>query len=167
MRQPETDYLLIPIVSSENRKYIPIGYVSKDIIVSNACNTIAEASLYTFGIMTSNVHMAWVKTVAGRLKSDFRYSSKLVYNTFPWPNPSEIQKITIEKTAQQILDARSLYPESSLSDLYSEIIMPKELIKAHQANDSAVMEAYGMKVGKTTESDSIAHLITLYKKSIS
>lgn len=166
IRQPKTDYLLVPIVSSENRRYIPIGYVDKDIIVSNACNTISNASLYTFGIMTSNVHMSWMRVVAGRLKSDYRYSAKLVYNTFPWPDTTDKQKEEIENTAQEILDARNLYPNATLADLYDELIMPLELRKAHQANDRAVMEAYGMDVRTTSESDAVAKLFKLYNALI-
>lgn len=166
IRQPKTDYLLVPIVSSENRRYIPIGYADKDIIVSNACNTISNASLYTFGIMTSNVHMSWMRVVAGRLKSDYRYSAKLVYNTFPWPDTTDKQKEQIENTAQQILDARSLYPNATLADLYDELIMPLELRKAHQANDRVVMEAYGMDVRTTSESDAVAKLFKLYNALI-
>lgn len=166
IRQPKTDYLLVPIVSSENRRYIPIGYVDKDTIVSNACNTISNASLYTFGIMTSNVHMSWMRVVAGRLKSDYRYSAQLVYNTFPWPDTNDRQKEEIEKTAQKILDARNLYPNATLADLYDELIMPIELRKAHQDNDRAVMQAYGMDIRTTSESDAVAKLFKLYSALI-
>lgn len=161
-RQPNSDYLLIPVVSSENRKYIPIGYVSKDIIASNACFTLANASLYTFGVLTSNVHMAWVRAVCGRLKSDYRYSNTIVYNNFPWCNPTDEQKAKIEQTAQAILDARALYPESSLADLYDELTMPVELRKAHQANDKAVMQAYGFDYKIMTESECVAELMKMY-----
>ncbi len=161
-RQPNSDYLLIPVVSSENRKYIPIGYVSKDIIASNACFTLANASLYTFGVLTSNVHMAWVRAVCGRLKSDYRYSNTIVYNNFPWCNPTDEQKAKIEQTAQAILDARALYPESSLADLYDELTMPVELRKAHQANDKAVMQAYGFDYKTMTESECVAELMKMY-----
>ena len=162
-RQPNSDYLLIPIVSSENRKYIPIGYVSKDVIASNACFTLANASLYTFGIITSNVHMAWMRALCGRLKSDYRYSNTIVYNNFPWCEPTEEQKVRIEQTAQAILDARALYPDCSLADLYDEITMPIELRKAHQANDKAVMQAYGFSL-KMTESECVAELMKMYQK---
>ncbi|MGL4484109.1 MAG: class I SAM-dependent DNA methyltransferase, partial [Anaerovoracaceae bacterium] len=151
-RQPETDYLLISIVSSAARKYIPIGYVSKEIITSNACFTISNASLYAFGIINSNVHMSWVRAVCGRLKSDYRYSNTLVYNNFPWPEPTDAQKKKIEETAQGILEARELYPDSSLADLYDPLTMPPELSKAHKANDKAVCEAYGP-VWKTWKSE--------------
>ena len=164
IRQPNTNYLLFPIHSSAARRYIPIGYVDKNIIASNACFTVPDASLFTFGILTSNIHMAWTKVVAGRIKSDFRYSNTLVYNTFPWPTPTDKQKAKIEKTAQAILDARALYPDSSLADLYDPLTMPKELLKAHQDNDRAVMEAYGLPVNGTTESDAVAHLFKMYEK---
>ena len=162
IRQPETDYLLIPRHSSENRRYIPIGYVSKDVIASDANFTISNASLYTFGILTSNVHNAWMRIVGGRIKSDYRYSGGIVYNNFPWPNPTEKQKEKIEKTAQEILNARALYPNSSLADLYDELTMPPELRKAHQQNDKAVMEAYGFSI-KMTESDCVAELMKMYQ----
>lgn len=133
----ETDYLMIPRVSSERRRYVPIGFMNSNIISSDAVQIVPNATLYHFGILTSNVHMAWMRTVAGRLKSDYRYSKELVYNTFPWPSPTKEQKGKIEKTAQAILDARTLYPSSSLADLYDELTMPSELRRAHQANDRA------------------------------
>lgn len=163
-RQPKTEYLLVPVVSSENRKYIPIGYVSKDIIASNACFTISNATLYTFGILTSNVHNAWMRAVCGRLKSDYRYSNTIVYNNFPWCDTSEEQKAKIEQTAQAILDARALYPDCSLADLYDEVAMPPELRKAHQANDRAVMQAYGFDVKTMTESSCVAELMKMYRE---
>ena len=162
IRQPDTDYLLIPRVSSENRRYIPIDYISKDIISSDANFTVSNASLYTFGILTSNVHNAWMRTVGGRLEMRYRYSGGIVYNNFPWPNPTDKQKEKIEKTAQEILNARALYPNSSLADLYDELTMPPELRKAHQQNDKAVMEAYGFSI-KMTESDCVAELMKLYQ----
>ena len=127
---------------------------------------IPDANLYDFGILTSNVHMAWMRVVAGRLKSDYRYSKDIVYNNFPWCNPTEEQKKKIEKTAQAILDARALYPNSSLADLYDELTMPKELRKAHQENDKAVMEAYGFDWKRMTESDCVAELMKMYEKLI-
>lgn len=162
LRQPNTDYLLIPVVSSENRKYIPIGYMKQDIIVSNACFTISNAKLYTFGVLISNVHMAWVRAVCGRLKSDYRYSNTIVYNNFPWCAPTPEQKAKIEQTAQAILDARALYPDCSLADLYDELTMPKELRKAHQQNDFAVMAAYGFD-RKITESECVSKLMEMYQ----
>ena len=157
-----SDYVAIPKVSSENRHYIPMDYLSKDIIPGDKLFTMQEASLYHFGIMESNVHMAWMRAICGRLKSDYSYSNTIVYNNFPWPTPSEEQKAKIEQTAQAILDARALYPDSSLADLYDELTMPIELRKAHQANDAAVMAAYGFP--KTfTESDIVAALMKMYK----
>lgn len=164
IRQPKTDYLLIPVVSSQNRRYIPIGYMSKEVIVSNACFSIPNATLYTFGIVTSNVHMAWTRSVCGRLKSDYRYSNTLVYNNFPWPTPVPDQKARIAETAQAILDARDKYPDSSLADLYDELTMPPELRKAHQENDKAVMDAYGFDWLQMTESDYVAELMKMYQK---
>lgn len=166
IRQPDTNYLLVPAVSSENRRYIPIGFMSKEDIATNRVYVIPDATLYDLGIMTSNVHMAWMRTVAGRLELRYNYSATVVYNTFPWPKLNEKQKNKIEKAAQSILDARALYPESTLSDLYDEISMPVELRKAHQENDKAVMEAYGMKVGETTESDSVTQLFKMYEKLV-
>ena len=172
IRQPETDYLLIPRVSSENRKYIPIGYISKDVISTDANMILPNATLYHFGVLTSNVHMAWMRAVCGRLKSDYRYSNTIVYNNFPWCNPTTEQKAKIEKTAQGILDARALYPDCSLADLYDELTMPPELRKAHQENDKAVMEAYGFRIkdeqtGKfrwLTESETVARLMHMYQE---
>ena len=157
-------YLLIPCVSSERRKYVPIGFLDKNTIPVMGTLIIPNADLYDFGILTSNVHMAWMRVVAGRLKSDYRYSKDIVYNNFPWCNPTEEQKKKIEKTAQAILDARALYPNSSLADLYDELTMPKELRKAHQENDKAVMEAYGFDWKKMTESDCVAELYKMYQE---
>lgn len=162
IRQPETEYILFPSHSSENRKYIPIGFVSPDVICGNANLLIPNATLYHFGILTSNVHMAWVRAVCGRLEMRYRYSSDIVYNNFPWPTPTDEQKAKIEQTAQAILDARALYPDSSLADLYDEVTMPPELRKAHQANDRAVMQAYGFKT--MTESSCVAELMKMYQK---
>ncbi len=163
--QPDdVPYMIIPSVSSERRRYIPIGYLDGDVISSNAVQIIPEASIYHFGILTSNVHMAWMRTVCGRLKSDYRYSKEIVYNTFPWPSPTEEQKARIEQTAQAILDARAKYPDSSLADLYDEVTMPADLRKAHQDNDRAVMAAYGMDVKTTTESSCVALLLQKYKE---
>ena len=162
IRQPKKNYILIPETSSSSRKYIPMGFMDKDIIVSNSVMTAETDDVYLFGILESNVHMAWVKTLCGRLKSDFRYSPTL-YNSFPWPNPTKDQKEKIEKTAQAILDARSKYPNSSLADLYDELTMPSDLRKAHQLNDVAVMEAYGFNWRKMTESDCVAELMKMYQ----
>ena len=164
IRQPQSDYLLVPSTSSERRRYIPIGFIDKDIISSNANLVISNADLYSFGILTSNVHMAWTRTVCGRLEMRYRYSAKIVYNNFPWPTPNEKRKAKIEQTAQAILDAREKYPNSSLADLYDELTMPVELRKAHQQNDIAVMEAYGFDWHKMTESDCVAELMKMYQK---
>lgn len=125
---------------------------------------VEDSTLYSFGVMNSNVHMAWTRLICGRLKSDYRYSNTMVYNTFPWPTPNEKQKARIEQTAQAILDARSKYPNSSLADLYDELTMPVELRKAHQQNDIAVMEAYNFDWHKMTESDCVAELMKMYQE---
>ena len=164
-RQPESDYLVFPQHTTSKRKYIPIGFMSKDVIVGNACYMIPNITKYEFGVLTSNVHMAWTKVVCGRLGEGYRYSPS-IYNNFPWCNPTEEQKKKVEKTAQAILDARALYPNSSLADLYDELTMPKELRKAHQENDKAVMESYGFNWKNMTESDCVAELMKMYKKLI-
>ena len=162
----DTDYILIPRVSSEKRKYIPMGFLTKETIVTDAVQIVPDANLYDFGILTSNVHMAWMRVVAGRLKSDYRYSKDVVYNNFSWPKVSDSQKNKIEKTAQMILDARNLYPDSSLADLYDDLTMPPELRKAHQENDKAVMEAYGFNWRNMSESECVSELMKLYQKLI-
>ena len=164
LRQPETDYILIPRHSSENRKYIPFGFMKPDSICGDANNMIPNATLYHFGVLTSNVHMAWMRVVCGRIKSDYRYSNDVVYNNFPWCNPTPEQKAKIEQTAQAILDARAKYPDSSLADLYDETTMPPELRKAHQANDKAVMQAYGFWGRLNSESECVAELMKMYQK---
>ena len=164
-RQPESDYLVFPQHTTSKRKYIPIGFMPKDIIVGNACYMVPNISLYEFGVLTSNVHMAWTKVVCGRLGEGYRYSPA-IYNNFPWCKQTEEQKKKIEKTAQAILNARALYPNSSLADLYDELTMPKELRKAHQENDKAVMEAYGFNWKKMTESDCVAELMKMYENLI-
>lgn len=167
--QPNTEYILVPSVSSQNRRYIPMGFMHKDIIASNAVEIIPGATLYHFGVLESNVHMAWMRVVCGRLKSDYRYSKDIVYNNFPWPTTSDSQKREIEKTAQGILDARALYPDASLADLYDEATMPIELRRAHQANDRAVMKAYGFPTSaeKFSEADCVAALMKLYQEKVS
>ena len=162
--QPDSDYIIVPAHSSENRKYIPFGFVDKEVICSNANFLISNASVYHFGVLTSNVHMAWMRAVCGRIKSDYRYAKDIVYNNFPWPTPTAEQKAKIEQTAQSILDARALYPDCSLADLYDELTMPKELRKAHQANDRAVMQAYGFDVKTMTESSCVAELMKMYQE---
>lgn len=163
IRQPSSNYLAVPEVSSQNRKYIPIGFLATDIIASNKLYLVPNADLYMFGIMISNVHMAWMRVVAGRLKSDYSYSPA-VYNNFPWPTPTDAQEAKIEQTAQAILDARALYPDCSLADLYDEIAMPPKLRKAHQQNDRAVMQAYGFDVATTTETSCVAELMRMYQE---
>ncbi|MBR0485221.1 MAG: class I SAM-dependent DNA methyltransferase [Oscillospiraceae bacterium] len=157
-------YIIVPRVSSENRRYIPLGFLDDSIIPTDSATIIVNATLYDFGVLTSNVHMAWMRTICGRLKSDYRYSKDIVYNNFPWCNPTDQQKANIEKTAQMILDARAKYPDCSLADLYDETTMPPELRKAHQANDKAVMIAYGFDYKTMTESECVAELMKLYQK---
>lgn len=163
IRQPNTDYLAVPEVSSERRRYIPIGFMPPEVIASNKLYLIPNASLFLFGVLISNVHMAWMRVVAGRLEMRYSYSPS-VYNNFPWPTPTDEQKAKIEQTAQAILDARALYPESSLADLYDPLTMPIELQKAHTANDKAVMQAYGFDIKSTTEADCVAKLMQMYKE---
>ena len=165
--QPEDmDYIIIPRVSSERRRYIPMDFMKSDVIVSDAVQIVPNATVYEFGILESNVHMAWMRAVCGRLKSDYRYSKDIVYNNFPWPTPTEEQKKMIEKTAQGILDARALYPDSSLADLYDPLLMPPELQKAHTQNDIAVMRAYGFNIKEMSEADCVAELMKMYQKLV-
>lgn len=166
IRQPKTDYLAVPVVSSENRKYIPIGYLSSEIIASNQLLVVAEAEIYHFSVMSSNVHNAWMRAVAGRLKSDYRYSASIVYNNFPWPELGEKQKERLKSTAEMILKAREIYSDWSYADLYNELTMPPELRKAHQENDKAVMEAYGFDWKNMSESECVGELMKLYQELI-
>lgn len=164
---PNSNYIIIPRVSSENRKYIPIGFMDSSSLSSDSVHIIPNANIYHFGILTSNIHMAWTRAVCGRLKSDYRYSKDIVYNNFPWCTPTAEQKSKIEKTAQAILDARALYPDSSLADMYNDLLMPPELRKAHQQNDKAVMEAYGITKDMEayrSESACVALLMEIYKE---
>lgn len=140
-----------------------MGLLSPDILSSDLVFIIPDATLYHLGVLTSNVHMAWMRAVCGRLKSDYRYSKDVVYNNFPWPTPTDEQKSRIEQTAQAILDARDLYPECSLADLYDEATMPPELRKAHQQNDKAVMQAYGFWGKLNSESACVAELMRMYQ----
>jgi len=156
--------IALPKVSSENRRYIPMDYLRPDVIAGDQLFMILDTNLYHFGILESNVHMAWTRTVCGRLKSDYRYSNTVVYNNFPWPNPTPAQKARIEKSAQGILDARKLYPDASLADLYDPLTMPPELRRAHQENDKAVMEAYGFNWHTMTEPECVAELMKMYRK---
>lgn len=164
VRECMSDYVAIPKVSSENRRYIPMEYISKEVIPGDKLFMLPDAGLYHLGVLTSNVHMAWMRAVCGRLKSDYSYSNTIVYNNFVWPSPTEEQRAKIEQTAQAILAARALYPECSLADLYDEVTMPPELRRAHQQNDKAVMQAYGFSVRDTTESKCVAELMKLYKQ---
>ena len=157
--------LCLPEVSSERRRYIPVAFINAEDIPSNTVIIVSNATLYLFAVLISNVHMAWMRTVAGRLEMRYRYSGAVVYNNFPWPDPTPEQKAKIEATAQGILDARAKYPDASLADLYDELTMPIELRKAHQANDRAVMEAYGFSV-KMTEQECVAELMKMYQKLI-
>ena len=162
IRQPKDTYIFIPVVSSDRRKYIPIGFLNPNIINSYASISVPNATLYDFGILNSSAHNAWVKLIAGRLGMDYRYATSLVYNTFPWPTPTDEQRKKIVETAQAILDARAKYPDSSLADLYDPLTMPAELLKAHKANDKAVLQAYGLPTD-TSESDIVAHLFKMYE----
>lgn len=161
---PKGNYIVIPEASSERRRYVPMGFFTPDILCSNLVKIIPNATVYHLGVLTSNVHMAWMRAVCGRLKSDYRYSKDIVYNNFPWPEPTDAQKEKITQTAQGILDARALYPDSSLADLYDEVTMPPELRRAHQNNDRAVMQAYGMPIKGTTESICVAELMKRYQE---
>lgn len=163
----DKDFIIVPRVSSQARRYVPMGFIKAGTIVTDRVQIIPDASLYDFGIIISNVHMAWMRTTCMRLKSDYSYSKDIVYNNFPWPEPTDAQKAKIEQTAQAILDARALYQESSLADLYDEVLMPPELRKAHQNNDRAVMLAYGFDIKTTTESKCVAALMRLYKQKSS
>ena len=143
-----------------------MGFFSPNNFCSNLVKLIPNATLYHFGVLESNIHMAWMRAVCGRLKSDYRYSANIVYNNFPWPDATDAQKSMIEQTAQGILDARALYPDSSLADLYDELTMPPELRKAHQKNDQAVLAAYGIKKGDaaySSESACVAELMRRYQ----
>jgi len=165
IRQPDTDYLAIPEVSSERRHYIPIGYLPASTIVSNKIFTIPNATPFHFGILTSSVHMAWMRAVCGRMKSDYSYSNIVVYNNFPWPDTTAEHKANIGKLAQAVLDARASYPDSTLADLYDPVSMPLELKKAHAAIDKAVLRLYGFS-NSMTEPDIVAALMGLYQKLI-
>jgi hypothetical protein len=172
---PKGNFIIVPSVSSERRRYVPMGFMTPEAFASNLVLIIPDATLYHFGILESNVHMAWMRAVCGRLEMRYRYSKDVVYNNFPWPEvasqsgatstnyPTPEQKARIEQTAQAILDARALYPDSSLADLYDEVTMPPELRRAHQDNDRAVMAAYGFPVKGFTESDCVARLFEMYQ----
>ncbi len=159
------NYIALPMVSSEKRRYIPMAYLHGDVIPTNQIQTIPNATIYDFGILTSNVHNAWMRAVCGRLEMRYRYSKDIVYNNFPWPTPTPEQKVKIEQTAQAILDARAKYPGSSLADLYDETVMPADLRAAHRENDKAVMQSYGFNP-KMTESEVVAELFKLYENLV-
>ncbi|MBR2729158.1 MAG: class I SAM-dependent DNA methyltransferase [Lachnospiraceae bacterium] len=164
--QPDTDYIIVPKTSSGRRRYLPIGFMDKNTIASDLVFLIPDADLYHFGILMSNVHNAWMRTVAGRLKSDYRYSKDIVYNNFPWPDVTSQQKDMIEKTAKIIIDVRNSFSGSSLAGLYDPNTMPPTLRKAHQANDRAVMQAYGMPIKETDEAACVAWLMKLYQEKV-
>ncbi|MBQ9419718.1 MAG: hypothetical protein IJU31_04995, partial [Synergistaceae bacterium] len=159
--QPDAPCLCIPRVSSERRRYIPMAFLRDDEIASDSLSIVHGATLYHFGVLTSSVHMAWTRTIAGRLETRYRYSGDTVYNNFPWPSPNEKQKSKIESTAKKILDAREKFPGSSLADLYNPLSMKEELLKAHKANDAAVCEAYGWDKN-ISEEEIVAELMKLY-----
>ena len=161
-RQPTTRYLAIPKVSSETRKYLPIGFENPETIASGSILVIPNAGLYDFGVLSSLTHNAWMRYTCGRLESRYQYSASIVYNNFVWPTPTDKQKATIEKAAQAVLDARLLYPQSSLADLYDPLSMPHELVKAHQQLDKAVDAAYGKNF--KNEAERVAHLFELYQQ---
>lgn len=165
--QPKGNYLIVPSTSSENRKYIPIGFLDPDVIASNACTIVPNATLYHFGILTSSVHNAWMRVVAGRLEMRYRYSNSIVYNNFVWADATDEQKEKISKTAQAILDARKLYPNTSLAELYSQngLSIATELNKAHKANDKAVLALYGFKAD-TTEDEIVEKLMKIYAEKV-
>jgi len=162
--QPKSDYLVIPLHSSESRTYIPFGFCTRDMIASNAASIIPDATLYHFGIMTSKIHMDWVRYTCGRIKSDYRYSKDIVYNNFPFPlEVSDKQKESIEQLAQAVLDARAEFPDSSLADLYNPLTMPLKLLKTHEALDRAVDKLY-RKEGFKSDTERVAHLFELNQK---
>jgi len=166
IRQPDTDYIAVPKVSSERRRYIPIGMLSKDVIAGDKLFTVPNGRMYHFGILTSVVHMAWMRAVCGRLEMRYSYSNTIVYNNFPWADATEEQKVEIEKLAQVIFDARALFPDSSLADLYDPLTMPPELLKAHQTLDRAVMKLYNFKIKDIPETEIVAKLMERYRELV-
>lgn len=165
-KESKTSYIAIPKVSSANRRYIPMEWLPADIIPGDKLFIIEKATLYHFAVLTSNVHMAWLRRVSGRLGMGYSYSNNIVYNNFPWPTPTESQKTRIEQTAQNILNARANHPDASLADLYDPLLMPADLRKAHQENDKAVMEAYGFNWHTMKEEDCVAALLEMYQTLI-
>ena len=164
VRECFSNYIAIPKVSSERRRYVPMDYLCPEIIPGDSLFMMPDASLYHFGVLLSNVHNAWMRMVCGRLEMRYRYSNTIVYNNFPWPSPTEDQKKKIEETAQGILDARALYPDSSLADLYDPLTMPSKLQKAHEDNNRAVMQAYGFNIKDMSEADCVAALMKMYQE---
>jgi hypothetical protein len=160
---PKGNYIVIPEVSSQRRPYVPMGYMDDTVLCSNKVRLLPKASLYLFGVLNSSVHMSWMRVVCGRLKSDYSYSVNIVYNNFPWPEPTDAQKSRIEQTAQAILDARQIYPEASFADMYGNLILFPDLMKAHRANDLAVLEAYGFPKD-ASESEIVARLFKMYQE---
>jgi hypothetical protein len=158
----DKDYILIPCHSSENRKYIPIGFFTSENVAANSCLIIPDGTVYHFGILTSTMHMAWTRYVCGRLELRYRYSKDIVYNNYPWPNPTDKQKTEIEKMAQGILDTRAQFPKASLADLYDPVAMPPALSKAHQKLNKAVEAAYGRTFAD--DSQRVAYLFELYQR---
>lgn len=163
-RQPESDYILFPRHSSENRNYIPIGFFSKDFIIADSCNSVPDVNLFHFGVLTSEMHMTWVRYVCGRIKSDFRYSNDIVYNNFPWPEvPSNKHIKSVETKTQKVLDVREEFPNSCLADLYNPLTMPPTLVKVHQELDKAVDLCYRPQPFPN-ETKRIEFLFELYEK---
>ncbi|MBQ3452519.1 MAG: methylase, partial [Selenomonadaceae bacterium] len=161
---PSEIYLAMPRTSSERRLYLPLKFLTPEIICNCDICIIPGAEIYHFGILTSSIHMAWMRAVAGRLKSDYRYSGSVVYNNFPWCLPTLEQKKLIEQTAQKILDVRANYPDATLADLYDELTMPQDLRLAHKKNDRAVAAAYGFENFLDDESKIVAELMKLYER---
>jgi len=168
IRQPRSDYIAMPVVSSESRRYIPIGFLGRDVIAGNKLFTIPNATRYHFGVLMSDVHMAWMRAVCGRLEMRYSYSNTIVYNNFPWPDATDAQKAEVEILAQGVLDARAKYPDSTLADMYGETTMPfhNTLLKAHRDLDHAVTKLYGFPVKGITEADRVAALMKMHQKLI-
>lgn len=165
IRQPNSDFLLVPRVSSENRRYVPIGFLPKEVCVNDLVSIVPNATLFHFGVLTSEMHNAWMRQICGRLKSDYRYSNNLVYNNFPFPPaPSQKQKERVEKAAQAVFDARMEYSVATLADLYDPLSMPKSLLDAHHAVDKAVDDCYGSARGFKTNLERLEFLFDLYRK---
>jgi hypothetical protein len=158
---PESSFVVIPETSSEKREYIPIGFMAPEVFCSNAVKIVSNATLYHFGVLTSGMHMAWVRHVCGRMKSDYRYSIGIVYNNFPWPETTDAGRTTIEVAAREVLDARAAFPDSSLADLYDPRTMPARLRKAHASLDRAVEKAYRRKFD--SDADRVAFLLGQYR----